>query len=106
MLAHEATDLGAQVELVDALEPLIRRGEGLPEVGDQGVVPAPGSLLIVSRRIEIEVPSDGVLTPGSPVSQRGLGKVEAGDASELPRLRSFLQRGRFRLSAYTTHGEE
>ena len=32
------TDLGAEVQLIDALEPLIGGREGLTEVRDQGIV--------------------------------------------------------------------
>ena len=69
VLGDVATDLGAEVQLIDALEPLIGGREGLTEVGDQGIVPAPVSLLIVGRSIEVEVPSYGVLTTSSPVGE-------------------------------------
>jgi len=69
VLGDVATDLGAEVQLIDALEPLIGGREGLTEVRDQGIVPAPVSLLIVGRSIEIEVPSYGVLTTSSPVGE-------------------------------------
>ena len=69
VLGDVATDLGAEVQLIDALEPLIGGREGLTEVCDQGIVPAPVSLLVVSRSIEVEVPSYGVLTTCSPVGE-------------------------------------
>lgn len=69
VLGDVATDLGAEVQLIDALEPLIGGREGLTEVRDQGIVPAPVSLLIVGRSIEVEVPSYGVLTTCSPVGE-------------------------------------
>ena len=69
VLGDVATDLGAEVQLIDALEPLIGGREGLTEVRDQGIVPAPVSLLVVSRSIEVEVPSYGVLTTSSPVGE-------------------------------------
>ena len=69
VLGDVATDLGAEVQLIDALEPLIGGREGLTEVRDQGIVPAPVSLLVVSRSIEVEVPSYGVLTTCSPVGE-------------------------------------
>ena len=69
VLGDVATDLSAEVQLIDALEPLIGGREGLTEVRDQGIVPAPVSLLIVGRSIEVEVPSYGVLTTSSPVGE-------------------------------------
>lgn len=95
MLRDGAAELAGQVDLVHALEPLVARGEGLPEVRDQGVVPAPLVVLVVSRSVEVEVPGHGVLTPGGPVGQRGLGEVEARDTTDLPlgvrRSRSVLR---------------
>ena len=88
MLREAASNLGTEVQLVDALEPLVGGCEGLTEICDKGVIPAPAIFLIVGCCIEIEIPSNGVFTTGSPVGERSLREIETRDATNLPR-RSF-----------------